>query len=85
MRDNIKAICSAFYIDYSGRHLSTHSLRAFFNTYLESKNISDAKIKAVIGHKDSTMTGNYTYWKPDMFTDIHEVQNKLYMEILCQE
>ena len=85
LRDNIERICTELGLDYKGRHLSTHSLRAFYNTYLESKNITDAKVKAVIGHKDKTTTGLYTFWKPDMFPDVHEVQNELYREILCQE
>lgn len=82
MRESIKAICDKNNLNYVDRCLSTHSLRAFYNSYLESENISDAKIKAVIGHKDSSMTGLYTYWKPDMFPEIHEVQNKLYKELL---
>ena len=85
LRDNIERICIELGLDYKNRHLSTHSLRAFYNTYLESKNITDAKVKAIIGHKDKTMTGLYTFWKPDMFSDIHEVQNELYKEIVCQE
>lgn len=82
MRDNIKSICIENHIDYENRHLSTHSLRAFYNSYLEYQNISDAKIKAVIGHKDSSMTGLYTYWKPNMFDEVHIAQDKLYKEII---
>ena len=85
LRDKLKALCEKYGIDYDKRHLNTHSLRGFYNSYLKSKNIPESKIKAVIGHKDNSVNDLYTYWKPDMFSDIHEVQNELYKEIVCQE
>lgn len=63
------------------RGLTVHSLRAFFISYLQSKNISEPKIRAVVGHSDQTMTSVYTYWKPDMFPEINEVQESLYEKI----
>ena len=82
MRDNLKKICSSLNIVYKSRHLNTHSLRAFYNTYLKAENIPEAKVKAVIGHKDKSVNDLYTFWKPDMFSDVHEVQDKLYKEVL---
>lgn len=81
MYDHIIRICNKIGIDTKSRKISTHTLRDFYNTYLESENITDAKIKAVIGHKDVTMTGTYTHWKPDMFPEIHKAQDKLYKQI----
>lgn len=82
MNRNIINVCSEIGIDTKERCLSTHCLRDFYNTFLEAENITDAKVKAVIGHKDVTMTGHYTYWKPDMFQEVHSVQDKLYKQIL---
>lgn len=81
MYDFITLICSDLGINCKERKLTTHVLRDFYNTYLESENVSDAKIKAVIGHKDPSMTGHYTYWKPDMFPEVHIAQDKLYKAI----
>ena len=65
-------------IDYQKRGLTVHTNRDFYNTYLLSENVPEAKIRAVIGHKDSSMTNLYTYWKPDMFTEVYTAQDKLY-------
>lgn len=78
MRDNLFRICVSLGIDYNGRNLNTHTLRNYFITYLQRENVSESKIKAIVGHKDSTMTGLYTYWKPDMFPEVYEAQYKLY-------
>lgn len=68
-------------IDYKSRHLTVHTNRNFYNSYLQSQNVPEPKIRAVIGHKDATMTNLYTYWKPDMFPEVYEAQYKLYKEI----
>lgn len=65
-------------IDYQTRGLTVHTNRDFYNTYLLSENVPEAKIRAVIGHKDSSMTNLYTYWKPDMFSEVYTAQEKLY-------
>ena len=68
-------------IDYKSRHLTVHTNRNFYNTYLESQNVPEPKIRAVIGHKDKSMTNLYTYWKPEMFPEVYEAQLELYKEI----
>ncbi len=68
-------------IDYKKRGLTVHTNRDFYNTYLLSENVPEAKIRAVIGHKDSSMTNLYTYWKPDMFSEVYTAQEKLYRMI----
>lgn len=68
-------------IDRKERGLTVHSLRDFFVSFLRSKNISDPKIRAVVGHADETMTDLYTYWKPDMFPEVYEAQLELYNAI----
>ena len=65
-------------IDYKKRHLTVHTNRDFYNTYLESENVPEPKIRAVIGHKDKSMTNLYTYWKPEMFPEVYTAQLKLY-------
>ena len=59
--------------------LSFHSLRHFFNTYLTENDISDRKIKTIMGHSSGlgSMTERYTTWKPSMFNDVLKVQNEL--------
>ena len=59
--------------------LSFHSLRHFFNTYLTENDISDRKIKTIMGHSSGvgSMTERYTTWKPSMFKDILNIQNEL--------
>ena len=56
-----------------------------FISYLESKNVSEPKIRAVVGHKDSSMTDLYTYWTPDMFPEIYAAQEEMIRSILCQK
>lgn len=72
-------------IDRKSRGLTVHSLRDFFVSYLRSQNVSDPKIRAVVGHADETMTDLYTYWKPDMFPEVYEAQRKLYEQITKEE
>lgn len=78
MHDNIHRICESLKIDVKGRGITTHTIRNFFISYMQSKNIPEPKIRAVVGHKDSTMTGLYTYWTPQMFPEVYQVQSELY-------
>ena len=77
-----RKILDSLGIDRVGRGLTIHSLRNFYNSYLRSKNVPDSKIKAVIGHKDEDMTDWYTYWKPEMFPEVYQVQKELYEKIV---
>lgn len=81
MYDNLHRIWKDLGIDYETRKLTTHTLRDFFNTYLRSNNVPDAKVKAILGHKDKDMTDWYTYWKPEMFPEVYDVQLKLFNAI----
>lgn len=73
--------CDAMGIDRKARGIDIHSLRDFFVTHLRSQNVPDPKIRAVVGHTDSSMTDVYTHWKPDMFPEIYKVQESLYIQI----
>lgn len=68
-------------IDIKARGITVHSLRNFFISYLQSENIPEPKIRAVVGHADKTMTDLYTYWTPQMFPEVYEAQNKLFKQI----
>lgn len=59
--------------------LSFHSLRHFFNTYLTENDISERKIKTIMGHSSGlgSMTERYTTWNPTMFNDVLKIQNEL--------
>lgn len=77
-------ICENLGIDHRQRGITVHSLRNMFISYMRGSTFGesiDAKIKAVVGHADTTQTDWYTYWTPDMFPEIYEVQEKLYYEI----
>lgn len=74
-------ICGDLGIDCRERGLTIHSLRNFFISYMQSKNIPEPKIRAVVGHADETMTDLYTYWRPDMFPEVYEIQAELYRRI----
>lgn len=76
--DNLRIIYESLGIDKKKRNLNVHTNRNFFISYLESKNVPEPKIRAVVGHKDSSMTGLYTYWKPEMFPEVYKVQLELY-------
>lgn len=75
-------ICDKLNIDRKSRGITIHSLRNFFISYLQSENVPEPKIKAVVGHKDkSNMTDHYTYWTPDMLSEVYAVQLQLYRKI----
>ena len=80
----LMAICASMNIDTKERGITLHSLRNMFISYMRGSTFGaniDAKIKAVVGHADETMTDWYTYWTPEMFPEIYEVQEKLYKQI----
>lgn len=79
------AVLDSLGIDRKGRGLTVHSLRNFFISYMRGSAFGesiDLKIKAVVGHADGTQTDWYTYWTPEMFPEIYQVQEKLYKEIV---
>lgn len=79
------AVLDSLGIDRKGRGLTVHSLRNFFISYMRGSAFGesiDMKIKAVVGHADGTQTDWYTYWTPEMFPEIYQVQEKLYKEIV---
>lgn len=78
---NLTAIYEQLGIDRKSRCLDVHTNRNFYITYLQSKNVPINKIRAVVGHKDTSMTGLYTYWSPDMFPEVYEAQLTLYNAI----
>lgn len=80
----LMAICDNLGINHKARGITVHSLRNVFISYMRGSSFGesiDLKIKAVVGHADSTQTDWYTYWTPEMFPEIYEVQEKLYHEI----
>ena len=81
----LMAICASVGIDTKARGITVHSLRNFFISYMRGSTFGesiDLKIKAVVGHADESMTDWYTYWTPEMFPEIYEVQEKLYRQIV---
>ena len=77
-------ICKELGIDTKARGITVHSLRNMFISYMRGSSFGetiDLKIKAVVGHTDSTQTDWYTYWTPEMFPEIYEIQLKLYKQI----
>ena len=63
--------------------LTFHSLRHFFNTYLMSNDIQQAKVDFIVGHSAGigSMNRLYTTWKPEMYSDVLELQEKLLDEL----
>ena len=59
--------------------LTFHAFRYFVNTYLLSNDIRSEKVNFVIGHSDGKgmMQKLYTSWKPEMYSDVLELQEKL--------
>ena len=71
-------------IAHKERGITVHSLRNFFISYMRGSAFGsaiDLKIKAVVGHADESTTDWYTYWTPEMFPEIYEIQDKLYRMI----
>lgn len=76
--DDFAKTLDAIGIDRKSRGITIHSLRNFFISYMQSKNVTESKIRATVGHADTTMTDLYTYWKPDMMPEVYAAQKKLY-------
>ena len=49
------------------RNLCFHSWRHYLNTTLRSNNITDGKLRALVGHASSKMTEHYTHFNTDDF------------------
>jgi len=62
--------------------LSFHSLRHFVNTYFLSKNISELKVKSVLGHSSGkgSMTERYLNFQIENFKEIVEAENELFKQ-----
>jgi integrase len=79
------AVVDSLGIDRKSRKITVHTLRNFFVSYMRGSSFGetiDLKIKAVVGHADKSMTDWYTYWRPEMFPEIYEIQEKLFKEII---
>lgn len=64
------------------RNLVFHGWRIFFNTMMQVSNISEAKVKAIIGHLDESMTEHYTNvpveeYKTEEVRTIPELQERI--------
>ena len=81
----LMAILENMGIDHKARGITIHSLRNVFISYMRGSSFGetiDLKIKAVVGHTDNTQTDWYTYWTPEMFPEIYEIQEELYKKII---
>ena len=60
-----------------------YSLRYFLNTYLLANNAPEQKVDFIIGHSDGKgmMRKLYTTWRPEMYSDILELQKQLFNQI----
>jgi integrase len=59
------------------RHLTFHSWRHFFNTFLLTANVADAKVMAVTGHVTEHMKQHYTHFDTTKFSEVTEAQRSL--------
>lgn len=59
--------------------LTFHSFRYFLNTYLLANDVRSEKVNFIIGHSDGKgmMQKLYTTWKPEMYSDVLCLQEKL--------
>jgi integrase len=64
------------------RNIVFHSWRIFFNSYLRTQNISDAKIRAETRHTSQRMTDHYTVWRAENFAEVREAQEALVMKLI---
>lgn len=74
-----KAMPKKIFEQKATRKLCFHSWRHFYNSFLRSENVTDAKIRAVMGHSSGkgTMTDEYTSWTPEMYPEVYAAHNKL--------
>ncbi|WP_147612303.1 tyrosine-type recombinase/integrase [Treponema pectinovorum] len=78
--------CDNLGIERELRGLTVHSLRNHFISYMRASRYGfsiDLKIKAMVGHTDNTMTDWYTYWTPEMMSELYELQKELFNLIVC--
>lgn len=78
-------VCNELGIKTKERGITVHTLRNTFISYMRGSVYGeriDLKIKAVVGHSDKSMTDWYTYWTPEMFPEIYEIQEELYKKII---
>ena len=68
-------------------NLTFHSFRYFFNTYLVMNNINEDKVNFVIGHSSGkgSMKRLYTTWRPEMYDDVRQLQDKLLDELMVED
>jgi integrase len=59
------------------RNLTFHSWRHFFNTFLLTANVTDAKVMAITGHVTEKMKDHYTHFDTTKFTEVTEAQKRL--------
>ena len=57
------------------RNLIFHSWRHFFNTYLRSRGVPDAKIQAITGHRTQELTEHYTKFGLEHYKDVYDAQD----------
>ena len=57
------------------RNLTFHSWRHFFNTYLRSRGVPDAKIRKVTRHKTEEMTDHYTGFTLEDYREVYAAQD----------
>ncbi len=79
-----KIVLEHFKNEKEENNLVFHSLRHFFNTYLQAENVPVNKVDAVIGHSGGkgSMTARYTDWRPEMFPEVYKAQEKLIYRFL---
>jgi len=59
------------------RNVTFHSWRHLYNTLMRGK-IPDAKLRTLTGHRTSQMTENYTHFRIEDFTDVLQIQERLF-------
>lgn len=74
-----KVVRAHFPSERDEKGLVFHSLRHFYNTYLQAENVPVNKVDAIIGHSSGkgSMTANYTHWSPEMFPEVYLAHEKL--------
>lgn len=61
----------------SARGIVFHSWRRFFNTQLRAAGVSDALVRATVGHQSEAMTEHYTDWRPEHYAPVVKAQSKI--------
>jgi integrase len=59
------------------RHLTFHSWRHFFNTYLLTENVTDTKVMEITGHLTEKSKKTYTHFDTAKFSEVVEAQKNL--------